>query len=229
MEALDRPVWASLAGPQAALSTGGPLARRYRADVNVFAAAVDDGAEAQAALAALVSPGEAIYVAQAAEIVVPPGLVLVKQGRCVQMVARRALHGEAAGEGLRELGDADGADMLSLARLTEPGPFAERTHTMGRFVGVHDQGRLVAMAGERFRLPGFVELSGVCVHPDARGRGLARALSTAVAAHIQARGDMPFLHAWETNTAAITLYRSLGFEVRRRMHVAVLSRQAPWP
>jgi len=62
------------------------------------------------------------------------------------------------------------------------------------------------MAGERMRFPGYTEVSGVCTHPDFRGRGLARRLSAAVMASIRERGDIPFLHAWKTNAAAIRLY-----------------------
>ena len=45
---------------------------------------------------------------------------------------------------------------------------------MGRFVGIRVEGQLAAMAGERMRIPGYTELSGVCTHPDFRGRGFAR-------------------------------------------------------
>jgi predicted GNAT family acetyltransferase len=64
----------------------------------------------------------------------------------------------------------------------------------------------------------------VCTHPDFRGRGLARRLSAAVAHGIEARGETPILHAWKTNRAAITLYESLGFELRTEVNVAVLER-----
>jgi len=37
--------------------------------------------------------------------------------------------------------------MFALARLTQPGPFFERTHRLGDFVGVKAGGRLAAMAG----------------------------------------------------------------------------------
>ena len=60
---------------------------------------------------------------------------------------------------------------------------------MGRFVGIRRGGRLVAMAGERMHLDGHTEVSGVCTHPDFRGRGLARQLSAAVARQIEARGE----------------------------------------
>lgn len=224
MNPLDRPVWASLAGPHESISEGGPLARRYASDVNLFASALDDSLAALAALADLVRPGERIFLAQVPEIVIPSGLVAIKHGRCVQMLAARPLRGEADGQGCHPLGDADAADMLRLAQLTEPGPFLPRTHTMGRFLGVRAGGPLVAMAGERFRPNGHVEVSGVCTHPQWRGRGLARRLSTAVAAAIQARGETPFLHAWTSNLAAIELYRSLGFETRCEVNVAVLER-----
>lgn len=226
MHPLDRPVWASLSGAHAALSEGGPLARRYAAGVNLFASPRDDSPAALAALADLLRPGERVFMAQAAPIAVAPGLVVLQRGRCVQMVARRPLQGEAGDLQPVPLGDADAADMLELTGLTEPGPFLPRTHTMGRFIGLREGGRLVAMAGERMRPPGHVEVSGVCTHPGWRGQGLARRLSAAVGARIQAEGAVPFLHAWTGNEAAIALYRSLGFETRCEVDVAVLERPA---
>lgn len=60
------------------------------------------------------------------------------------------------------LNEKDRPEMLALAELTEPGPFQLRTPELGRFVGIRREGRSLAMAGERFRVPGFVEISGVC-------------------------------------------------------------------
>lgn len=224
MHPLDRPVWASLTTLLAPLSEGGALARRFDRAVNLFASARDDSVEALAALAELVRPGERVFVLQVPEITAPPGLAVVKRAQGVQMVATRPIDAAvaAANGPVRRLTDRDAGDMLALAQLTEPGPFLARTHTMGTFVGVRDQGQLAAMAGERFRMPGYTEVSGVCTHPDHRGRGLARQLSAAVAASIQARGDQPFLHAWKTNTAAISLYETLGFVLRAEVNVAVL-------
>lgn len=226
MHPLDRPVWASLTGAHESLSQGGPLARRYVSSVNLFASARDDSPQALAALAELLRPGEQVFILQVPEIVVPPALKAVKRGRGVQMLATRLLRDETAHADLDclPLGDADAIDMLQLAQLTEPGPFLARTHTMGRFLGVREGRQLVAMAGERFRPPGHVEVSGVCTHPQWRGRGLALRLSATVAAAIQDRGDTPFLHAWKSNRAAIELYRQLGFEQRCEVDVAVLER-----
>ncbi|HEX8777062.1 MAG TPA: GNAT family N-acetyltransferase [Rhodanobacter sp.] len=222
MDPLDRPVWASLSGLHAELALGGALAKRYRPEINRFASARDDSDEALAALAALVSSAEPVFVLQVPAIRIPPGLVAGRTALGVQMVATEPVAAEAGGGEVLPLGDADAAEMLALATLTAPGPFLRETHRMGRFVGIRVGGRLVAMAGERFRFPGYAEVSGVCTHPDFRARGLARRLSRHVAAGIAARGDTAFLHAWKTNAAAIRLYETLGFRLRCEVNVAVL-------
>lgn len=224
MHALDRPVWESLATRHAALSEGGPLAKRYLPDVNLFASARDDGAEALAALSALVAPGEHVYLLQVPEIAMPAALCAAKTALGVQMVAARPVRPESGSEAILPLGDADAPDMLALAQLTQPGPFLARTHVMGHFIGIRIDGRLAAMAGERMHVPGHTELSGVCTHPDFRGRGFARRLSATVCTGIEARGETPFLHAWKDNHSAIALYETLGFRWRADVNVAVLER-----
>lgn len=225
MEELDRPVWASLTTYHAGRAEGGALARRFAPEITVFAGAVDESDAALAELAGLVGPGETLLLLQVPAIRVPPALERVRGGEGVQMVAKRDLQEEAArGAAVETLTTADAADMLALARLADPGPFLARTHEMGRFVGVRAEGALVAMAGERMRFPGYCEVSGVCTHPAHRGRGLARLLSTVIAAGIQARGEVAFLHAWIGNRAARALYESLGFELRAEVAVAALGR-----
>jgi predicted GNAT family acetyltransferase len=224
MHVLDRPVWQSLSTHHAALAEGGALARRFVRDVNVFASACDDTPEAVRALGALIGAGESVYVGQVPPIVVPDGVSASRRAMGVQMLAPAGRTFAAEGDDMITLGDADAAEMVALAQLTQPGPFLARTHRMGTFIGVRIGGRLAAMAGTRMRLPGFTEVSGVCTHPDFRGRGLARALSSAVAAMITARGEQPFLHAWKDNAAAISLYESLGFSHRTDVHVAELRR-----
>jgi predicted GNAT family acetyltransferase len=224
MHPLDRPVWASLIADHASLSEGNALARRFARDVNLFASACDDTPAALAALAALVKPEESVFLLQVPDILIPPGLVEVRAAKGVQMVATGSMTVETTRSDIVMLGDEDAPEMLALAELTEPGPFLARTHTMGTFLGIRIGGRLVAMAGERMRLPGYTEVSGVCTHPEFRGRGFARRLSATVAVGIEARGDRPFLHAWKTNHSAISLYEGLGFKVRTEVNVAVLRR-----
>jgi predicted GNAT family acetyltransferase len=231
MHLLDRPVWATLTTHHAALSEGNELARRFLPDINLFASSRDDTPASLQALVSLVKPGESALVLQVPEIVIPPGLVEVKAARGVQMVAGRSMTGEIAGGDIRMLTETDAPDMLALATLTEPGPFLPRTHAMGTFFGIRIDGRLAAMAGERMCFPGHTEVSGVCTHPDFRGRGLARRLSAVVAARIEARGERPFLHAWKANHAAISLYEALGFKLRTEVNTSLVKRSAStdWP
>jgi ribosomal protein S18 acetylase RimI-like enzyme len=74
------------------------------------------------------------------------------------------------------------------------------------------------------RQTGFAELSGLCTHPDFQGRGLGTLLFRFVAGEISARGETVFLHAYATNTPAISLYRTLGFRLRSEMNLRIVRR-----
>ena len=124
--------------------------------------------------------------------------------------------------GVRPLGAADSQEMVELGALTNPGPIGLRTHEIGDFIGVREDGRLIAMAGERMRFPGYSEVSGVCTHPDFQGRGLAAALTMQVTKRIFGRGEIAFLHSRAANERAIKLYERLGYVTRRSFQMAVL-------
>lgn len=220
---LDRPIWDALAHRHAGFALGGSRARRYRADISPFAAARDSSPEALAALAALLPAEGGAVLLEAGTIAVPPGAIVEKQAWGVQMIAE-ALEPDEPDDRVVTLTDADAPEMLALATLTEPGPFLANTHMFGGFIGIRIDGRLAAMAGERLKPQGHCEVSGVCTHPDFRGRGLAGLLSRIVANRIAARGETPFLHAYATNTGAIRLYEALGFRIRTEVSVLVLRR-----
>ena len=125
------------------------------------------------------------------------------------------------------LGAADVPDMLELVAQTEPGPFLTRTIELGDYLGIRCGGTLVAMAGERFHLDGWTEISAVCTEPNHRGQGLASQLVGALIAGIQRRSRRAFLHVLSTNTGAIRLYEELGFRVRQTATITVMTRGLP--
>jgi predicted GNAT family acetyltransferase len=113
--------------------------------------------------------------------------------------------------------------MRDLVARTRPGPFLPRTIATGTYLGVVEDGALVAMAGERLHPPGYTEISAVCTDAAYRGRGLATRLVLAVAAGIRDRGEVPFLHAAADNVTAIRLYAELGFRLRARPDFVALT------
>ncbi|WP_137863816.1 MULTISPECIES: GNAT family N-acetyltransferase [unclassified Sphingomonas] len=222
MHPLDNPAWTALATSQKHLARGQGAARRYDGDYAIFAAAEDHGDVPLAALGALLAATGPAIVLEREPLPPVPGAIVRKHRMGVQMLAEAPMPANPD-FAFEELGDAGAAQMLALATLTEPGPFFARTHRLGRFIGVRHEGRLIAMAGERMRTPGFTEVSGVCTHPDFRGAGLAGKLMRAVAARIVARGELPFLHAYADNASAIALYERLGYRYRIDVNVTVLA------
>jgi ribosomal protein S18 acetylase RimI-like enzyme len=224
MEPLDNPAWHSLE-LQTAFAEGTARARRYLPDVDPLAALADGGPpEAWDELRPLIQPREAVHMLQLS-FNVPDDWRILHQGTVVQMVGLEPpppfddIQFEA-------LGPDDGPEMLALASATKPGPFAARTHQLGQFVGIRDHGRLVAMAGERFVLPGMTEVSAVCTDPEYRGQGLAAALTAEISRRIFAREQAPFLHVVEQNMTARRVYERIGFADRTILqHVYVRPRR----
>ncbi len=213
---LDRPVWNALSTRQAHHAQGGPRAMRLTPDIGVFAASASQTPSDLDALAALAPLHGQIWLVEDEGFPLPPGLHAVSAAACHQMTL--AMLTPSASSIIAEpLTEADAPAMLALATLTVPGPFFARTHTLGRFIGLKENGTLIAMAGERMQPPGYTEVSGVCTHPDHRGRGYAGALMRIVADRILARGEIPFLHVYASNTGAIALYEKLGFTLRREI------------
>lgn len=84
------------------------------------------------------------------------------------------------------------------------------------------QGRVVGkaelMIPEQGTIGGIGYIKRVIVHPDFRGRGLAKILLTHVmaCAHTEYNLQAVDLHVWEQNVSAIKLYELLGFELQHR-------------
>lgn len=218
---LDDPAWNALATGHRQLAQRAGAAARYPAALSPIggleaytAAAFDD-------LVALVPEGDAVGLVSRTEYEPPSDWALLQTIAVEQMVCLAPP--EAPARDVVRLTEADVPEMLALATATEPGPFRAGTIGMGRYFGLKaDDGRLMAMAGERMRLDGLVEVSAVCTWPEFRGQGLARTLVSAVAAMIVAEGSVPFLHVKAENEGAIGLYDKLGFRTRARLAFKVM-------
>ena len=222
---LDNVMWHALSTSQAEWSRGGALARRYRPEFARFAGLPATARANFEALAADMERDEIVALSDPDDVEPGPWFEVVERRNLVQMIG--AVSGDARQpERFRPLGPADVPRMTALVQLTAPGPWFERTAELGRFVGIEIDGQLVAMAGERMRVPGHTEMSAICCHPDWRGRGLPTDLTRVVSQAIVARGETPFLHVIAENAPAIALYEKLGLRARLRSRLTILRRNA---
>jgi predicted GNAT family acetyltransferase len=216
-EPLDNPIWSSLTTRHAHLATGGRLARRYPASISPIGALAGTTAEHVAALESVVEPDDDFAVFAPEVPVLGSNWETLFASRLLQMVrGDRALLPEGEVEPVK-LGAKDVPEILALVQITKPGPFRTRTVELGNYIGIREGARLVAMAGERLWLDDFHEVSAICTHPDAQGRGYARMLMGRVINRMLQRGETPFLHVEWTNKRAIDLYRALGFATRTEL------------
>lgn len=221
---LDNPIWHSLRTEHAAIALGDDRARRYPSSIGPLSGIPNQSDENYAALAAL-SPDDILALFSREPLRVPSGWTELRPMELVQMVRVQPASDDATerhhSPEMRRLTPADASSMVALAKLTEPGPFRLCTLELGGYYGIFQGDRLLAMAGRRMHLPGLVEVSAVCTHPDARGRGYARHLMARVIEEIEREGKTAFLHALQQNPA-IRLYERLGFRLRQTFRGSVL-------
>ena len=233
---LKNPIWAALTSAQAHFSTeagaAGP-ARRYPADVAPFLAVAEEGTPLSADdLAGIAGAGSTSgYYVLDVFPALPQGWSLQPLSNVLQMVhdggpvARPGMADAGAGAGLpgaiRELAP-DDPSMVELTNIAFPGYFRASTGRMGRYIGIHDNGKLVSMSGERMDLGKLREVSAVCTHPDFTGRGYARKLVEFIMHGMQQQGVRPFLHVGAANKRAQALYEALGFRPTRELKHAKL-------
>jgi ribosomal protein S18 acetylase RimI-like enzyme len=223
---LDNPVWSCLTTRHAHLALGGALARRYPVDISPIAGLPTADTAAVAALEALVGVGDDMGIPGPFVPELPPSWKTLHESRITQMIRIDRSPLREGDADVSVLGAADVPEMLSLVELTQPGPFRPRTIELGRYIGIRDGGRLVAMAGERMWVDDCREVSAVCTHPDAQGRGYARMLIARVVNRMLRAGETPFLHVESPNRRAIDLYRSLGFARRIEFGLLVAKRMS---
>lgn len=228
MHPLDNIIWKALNTRQAHLAESAESARRFIPEISPLAGLREPSAESYRSLAELVPEKSTAAVFLDQPYAPQPKWQWIGGAPLLQMVWDNGTQIDPAQTShqisLVELGDRDSPDMIALTGLTKPGPFGKRTHELGIYFGIHQQGKLIAMAGERMKVPGFTEVSAVCTHPEHTGKGYARLLMSEVVRQIRNRGETPFLHVRQDNAGAIALYEKLGFRKRLWAHYAILRR-----
>jgi predicted GNAT family acetyltransferase len=235
---LDNAIWTALTTKQSQLALTAALARRFPPEMTLLGALAANTAMAFDSLAQLIQH-DAVTLYFTSPPQIPPGWEVVRAVELHQMVqeaealAQLTPNEMTSNEGAAdkitpeviELTPADIPEMSVVYAATRPGrTLCPKIQKLGQFLGVREEGKLVAMGGLRLHIAGYREISTVATLPGHEGRGYATAIVRALVERIHARGERPFLTVRSDNTRAIEIYRRLGFRERTLLYSQTIRR-----
>lgn len=221
---LENIFWNCLSGPHRHFASGTTGALRYASGFSPIVGFPDPSAPDFAVLRPFCEPGEHFYC-DAWTGPAPAGWRIEAEATMYRMVWDGPVPAQDEAPDAVPLDGRHAAQALDLATRMRPGPFGPRTIELGEYFGYLEDGKLVAMAGERMAADGLREISGVCTDPAFQGRGLARRLMLKLVRRQLLRGETPFLHVMRSNEAAHALYLRMGFRDWCETPVRVVSYQ----
>jgi len=213
---LDNPIWNGLISGNSHLANGTEEVRYFDQEVSPLIGMKEYSESNFNTLHQLITEERTLVTLTAFAVAVPPQWQLIRNIKILQMVFNGTVPTEE--QLFTQLQKQHVAGMLALTKLTNPGPFAERTIEFGNYEGIFIDNELAAMAGQRTQPRPYIEVSAVCTHPDHHGKGYAGKLITSQICQIIAQSCTPFLHVRSDNDTAIKLYQKLGFDIRTEIH-----------
>ncbi len=222
---LQNPVFNALLSGDRQLSFGNEKIKYFDEQVSPFAGFDHDYKNGFNDLHDKLLPGREILYATPYLIALPPGWELLHEIKGLQFVYQGVNEIKTESLNIHPLSAEHTEQMINLAALTKPGPFAQRTIEFGSYFGIFDDQTLVAMTGQRLHVKNFTEISAVCTHPGHLGKGYAFALLQHQLKLILRLKQQPFLHVRDDNKRAIALYERLGFSISRSMNFYFMKRK----
>jgi len=222
---LDNPAFNALNTGNKELAKGNGQAKYFPSDISPFAGLAENTPD-NFKLLYDVAPVNAVFgFITPTEIDFPDLWKVLQRMDVLQLMCETPARKAEANEQIVPLGEEHIPAMLALTKLTNPGPFAQRTIDFGHYKGVFEGDKLIAMTGQRLNPTPYAEVSAVCTHPDYLGRGYAAQLILNHVHRIKAASGIPFLHVLASNTRAINLYKSLGFVTRKQISIYIIQKE----
>lgn len=125
------------------------------------------------------------------------------------------------------------SDIGAVNRLysLEGGPTAYRREHLedAAYYGIFEGPDLISIAGTHVisEAERIAVVGNVFTHPQYRGRGLAKATTSAVSRALLTNCDLVALTVEEGNEAAVAVYSGLGYETKCKLHETPLVRKEP--
>lgn len=221
---LDNPAWNALISANSDLALGDDEVRYFPPEVSPFAGFKKVSAESLQQLYEMLDADRVAAIITSEDLSVPGSWKILFQASLFQMTCQNYRQGSSMLPEFVPLGKEHVMQMIELTKLTNPGPFAERTIEFGHYSGIFQDDKLVAMAGQRLHAFNYSEISAVCTHPEHLGKGYGTALVRQQAERILQSGNIPFLHVRKDNQNAIKIYEKMGFSIRKEMNFCVIRR-----
>lgn len=221
---LDNPAWNALTSGNKSMSLGTETVKYFSDDVAPFIGFKEYTFENFNTLYSHIKEGRRCAVVSANEITFPHSWKIIERLNILQMAYIKPFVKPFDNKNIVSLGNMDIEEMTQLTQLTHPGPFKNGTISFGHYEGIFDNGKLVAMAGQRLHPCPYVEISAVCTHPDFLKKGLASQLILSQVLRIFSSSEIPFLHVVADNVKAIKLYNDLGFTKRSDILIYVIEK-----
>ena len=221
---LENPVWEALGSKQSHFNIGNQVLKYYPANVSPFVGLQNWNETDLQELIHHLPANRSFSIMITKEIKLPTSFEIIFTTPLYQLYCPILIPFANPGVACRKLEITDLAQMLELTEMTKPGPFYERTINFGNYVGIFNNNKLIAMAGERLKVNGYTEVSAICTHPDFMGKGYASILLSNISEQIIIEGNVPFLHVRQDNSRAIAVYKKLGFQIRADIYFAIFKR-----
>jgi len=221
---LDNPAWNAHVSGNKQLSNGNEFVRYFNENVAPFVGLKENSTEDFQILNELIPQDRVVVFISTLEMQIPAEWKNLQYLNILQMVYDQPELPAAVEIEPMLLEEKHIPEMLALTKLTNPGPFFERTIDFGHYYGVFEDGKLVAMAGQRMNPSPYAEISAVCTHPDYLGRGYAKQLLLYHIHRIKSASEIPFLHVRRNNERAVKVYEHTGFITRKELHFYVLQK-----
>lgn len=219
---LNNPAWHALIEKHAAFATGTNTFKRYNPDIVLFAGFPPATINIAAEFDKVISINECFFLFDKLPTL-PPNYIIESTVECLQMICTKPLP-VAIKEDIVQLGKANEDEMFALICEVFPGYYQQKTYRMGNYYGIFNNGRLVAMAGERLCMDGLTEISAVATRDGFTGRGYAQQLMAYINHRHINNGIVSFLHTGSNNARAISIYKRLGYVNRRLINVTKIKR-----
>jgi ribosomal protein S18 acetylase RimI-like enzyme len=222
---LDNPVWNALVTGNKNLAEGNEQVKCFPKEIAPFTGLPQTDQNSFSLLSAFIPAGRTIAIVAKEQMEIPADWKTINLLNVFQMLNETGSTQDVDLSDVLPLNTQHVPQMLALTKLTNPGPFFNRTIEFGNYYGIFRDNKLVAITGQRMHPGHYLEVSAVCTQPGYNGNGYAGKLMKHVSNLIRQQSCIPFLHVLTENTGAIKLYNALGFVTRRQMIVHVIQKK----